>query len=96
MAFAGRYGIELDLAKVPKADISRDDDVLFSESNSRFLVEVNKKSKDPFESLMKGKIYAEIGQITERPRFSIKGLNGGLIIDTPIHDLQRSWKETLS
>ncbi|MCW3997375.1 MAG: phosphoribosylformylglycinamidine synthase subunit PurL [Candidatus Bathyarchaeota archaeon] len=96
MAFTGGYGITIDLAKVPNENLSRNDVILFSESNSRFLVEANKKSKDAFEYLMKGKSYAEIGKITEKPNFLIKGLNGAIIIDTLIQDLQRSWKETLS
>jgi phosphoribosylformylglycinamidine synthase len=96
MAFAGGYGVTLDLAKVPNENISRNDVILFSESNSRFLVEVNKKFKDNFESIMKGKSCAEIGKITEKPNFSIKGLNEAVIIDTTIEKLQRSWKETLS
>ncbi len=54
MAFAGGYGIKLDLAKVPSKEIGRNDFLLFSESNSRFLVEINKKDKDNFEFIMKG------------------------------------------
>jgi phosphoribosylformylglycinamidine synthase len=96
MAFAGGYGVAIDLTKVPNENISRNDFLLFSESNSRFLVEVNKKFKDNFESLMKGKSCSEIGKTAEKPNFSIKGLNGAIIISTSIQDLQRSWKETLS
>ncbi len=96
MAFAGGYGIKLDLTKIPNKKINRNDILLFSESNSRFLVEVNKKSKDNFEAIMKGTIFAEIGKITEKTNFSIKGLNRKKILDTSIHNLQKSWKKTLS
>ena len=40
MAFAGGYGLEIDLSKVPGKELTRNDFVLFSESNSRFLIEV--------------------------------------------------------
>lgn len=95
MAFAGGFGIELDLNKVPNKEITRNDFLLFSESNSRFLIEINKKAKDNFEFIMNGIPYAEIGKITKKPELSIKGLNGELIINTPLENLQKKWKETL-
>ena len=54
MALAGGYGMELDLGKVPSKAVERNDFVLFSESNSRFLVEVSENAKSDFEDLMKG------------------------------------------
>lgn len=96
MAFAGGYGMKLDLTKVPNENVNRNDTLLFSESNSRFLVEVNKKSIEKFETVMKGKIFAEIGKITDKTNFSVTGLNGKIIIDTPLYNLQKSWKKTLS
>ena len=96
MAFAGGFGIELDLAKVPNKEIFRNDFLLFSESNSRFLVEVNKKAKDKFDAIMKGTIFSEIGKITKKTALSIKGLQGELIINVTIENLRKKWKETLS
>jgi len=61
MTLAGGYGAELDLKKVPADLLRRDDFALFSESNSRFLVEVAEKDRENFESLMKGKC-AEIAK----------------------------------
>ena len=45
MAFAGGYGLEIDLGKVPGKDLIRNDTVLFSESNSRFLIEVEERDR---------------------------------------------------
>ena len=45
MAFASGFGLEINLQKVPAKDITRNDFVLFSESNSRFLIEVARKTK---------------------------------------------------
>ena len=95
MAFAGGFGIELDLNKVPNKEISRNDFLLFSESNSRFLIEINKKAKDNFEFIMEGTPHSEIGKITKKPELSIRGLNGEWIINTPLENLQKKWKETL-
>jgi phosphoribosylformylglycinamidine synthase len=96
MAFAGGYGLELDLQKVPGKGLRRDDFVLFSESNSRFLVEVSARARDEFERLMKGKAYAEIGRVTKSPRFYISGLGGRVVVDASVRDLLGSWKRTLS
>jgi phosphoribosylformylglycinamidine synthase len=96
MAFAGGYGLELDLRKVPGKALKRDDFILFSESNSRFLVEVSEKAKKEFEALMKGKVCAQIGKVTENPRLRIKGLNGEIVVDASLEDLLASWKRTLS
>ncbi|MDH5481664.1 MAG: phosphoribosylformylglycinamidine synthase subunit PurL [Candidatus Bathyarchaeota archaeon] len=96
MAFAGGYGIELDLRKVPGKALDRNDFVLFAESNSRFLVEVSEKSKKDFEVLMKGKSFARIGEVTDIPRLKIKGLNGRVVVDASLKDLSAFWKRTSS
>lgn len=96
MALAGGYGVELDLREVPNRVVRRNDFMLFSESNSRFLVEVPEKIKSDFEAVMKGKVCAKIGKVTKNPELIIHGLNGAIILVAPIRDLRQSWKETLS
>jgi phosphoribosylformylglycinamidine synthase II len=95
MALAGRNGVELDLRKVLGKAITRNDFALFSESNSRFLVEVSVQAKADFEALMKGKVCAEIGKVTKTPQLRIRGLNGKRIVDALVDDLQACWKHTL-
>ena len=96
MAFAGGYGLELDLRKVPGKGLGRDDFVLFSESNSRFLVEVSERARLEFEALMKGRFCAEVGRVTKSSRLRVRGLAGGVVVDASLSDLLRSWKRTLS
>jgi len=96
MAFAGGYGLELDLRKVLAKGLGRDDFVLFSESNSRFLVEVSEKARDEFEGLMNGKACSEVGKVTKSPRLCVRGLAGGVVVDASVGDLLKSWKRTLS
>jgi len=96
MALAGGYGAELDLRKAPAELLQRDDFALFSESNSRFLVEVTEKDRENFETLMKGKACAEIGKVTKTPRLAIRGFKGALAVDASVADLRASWKHTLS
>jgi phosphoribosylformylglycinamidine synthase len=96
MAFAGGYGLELDLGKVPGKALERSDFVLFSESNSRFLVEVSEKDGQEFEALMKGKACAKIGKVTKDEKLLIHGLNQKIVVDASLAELRRSWKKTLS
>jgi phosphoribosylformylglycinamidine synthase II len=95
MALASDYGIELDLNKVP-SDPGREDFILFSESNSRFLVEVAEKDREAFEAIMKGKFCSLIGTVTKKPQLKIKGLKGATVVDASVEALRAAWKRTLS
>ncbi len=96
MAFAGGYGLELDLGKAPGKALERSDFVLFSESNSRFLLEVSEKDRQEFEALMKGKTCSKIGKVTKDEKLLIHGLNQKIVVDASLAELRRSWKKTLS
>ncbi|MGQ9551460.1 MAG: phosphoribosylformylglycinamidine synthase subunit PurL [Candidatus Bathycorpusculaceae bacterium] len=96
MALAGGYGLDLDLKRVPSEPICRNDFLLFSESNSRFLVEVSEKAREAFEAIMKGRVYSEIGKVTKTTRLNIHGLNGAMIVETSLSELLKSWKQTLN
>jgi phosphoribosylformylglycinamidine synthase II len=96
MAFAGGYGLEIDLCKVPGKELSRNDFVSFSESNSRFLIEVAEADREDFEDLMKGKNCAQIGKVTKEQKLLIHGLNGKVVVDTSLETLMHSWKKTLN
>ena len=96
MAFAGGYGLELDLRKVPGKELARNDFVLFSESNSRFLIEVSEADREDFEDLMKGKNCSLIGKVTKEQKLLVNDLNGKVAVDASLETLRRSWKKTLN
>ena len=96
MALGSNYGLELHLGKVPRTgDMKRNDFVLFSESNSRFLVEVNRERKDSFEELMKGCVYAEIGTVTDAPVLKVYGLNEEKLVAAELSALRERWQNAL-
>ncbi len=95
MAFAGGYGLQLNLSQVPGKSLERDDFVLFSESNSRFLLEVSEQDKEDFEAQMKDKPCAQIGKVTKDERLVINGLKTKNVVDASLAELRRSWKKTL-
>ena len=92
---AGGLGLEVDLRKIPRSGIQRDDILLFSESNSRFIVTVPKNRKREFEKVMRGVKFARVGTVSSSPNLKIKGLNGSCIIDSDIKRLKGVWKKTL-
>jgi phosphoribosylformylglycinamidine synthase len=92
MAFTGDLGLEIDLRQVPSSpDQWRDDLLLFSESNSRFLVEVEKRHDDAFQSLMRGVPHARIGQVSENPILSIRGLQEKKVVSVELNTLYEAW-----
>jgi len=93
MAFAGNLGMKIFLEKVPTA-LKRNDKILFSESNSRLLVEIEKKDKQEFERIMAGNIFAEIGEITDDKILTIHGIGGKVVVKENIDNLKKSWQST--
>jgi phosphoribosylformylglycinamidine synthase len=94
MAFAGGLGMELDLRKVPFAGGGkRDDTVLFSESNSRFIVEVKKESRKKFETALRGADFGLIGELKKGRAFRARGLDGKMVIEAGIYKLKAAWQK---
>jgi phosphoribosylformylglycinamidine synthase len=94
-AFAGGLGMEIDLGKVPTTGVDRDDVLLFSETQSRFVVTISPGKKDAFERTFTGLMYGLLGKITSTPAFRVIGLTGREIIRADIQDLKKAWKSPL-
>ncbi|MFX1423996.1 MAG: phosphoribosylformylglycinamidine synthase subunit PurL [Promethearchaeota archaeon] len=92
MCFGGNIGAIIDLNQV-KTDLTKNYQILFSESNTRFVVEVNRSEE--FERVMIGVSFSKIGHI-KGERLIIKGLSGERIVDERIHDLKEIWKKTFN
>tara|TARA_B100000029_G_scaffold516796_1_gene634392 strand:- start:32740 stop:35184 length:2445 start_codon:yes stop_codon:yes gene_type:complete len=96
MAFAGGYGMKIDLETVPRSDdVNEDQDVLFSESNSRFVVEVPQGKEQDFENEMAGCCFNKVGVVTDSDEFLVRGLSGNDIILTDLWTLKESWQSPL-
>ncbi|MCU0581783.1 MAG: AIR synthase-related protein, partial [Syntrophales bacterium] len=63
-AFAGGLGLKIDLAAVPVETGMRADEILFSESQSRFVVTVAPDKAAAFEEAMAGNVCRKIGEVT--------------------------------
>ena len=96
MAFAGGLGMVLYLDKVPLGEpIARNDTILFSESNTRFLVEVASEDSQRFEQAMKGVKFAAIGQVTKNGKFEVYGINGERVVSVALAELKDAWQKPL-
>lgn len=93
MAIGGEVGCEIDLSKV--AEDLRADFKLFSESNTRWIVEVKKDKHDDFEKILKDNkaSFHKIGQV-KADKLIIKD-NGKKIIDLKISEIRDIWKNTI-
>ncbi|MEW6327543.1 MAG: phosphoribosylformylglycinamidine synthase subunit PurS [Thermodesulfobacteriota bacterium] len=94
-AFAGGLGMKIDLAAVPREDIERDDYLLFSESQSRFVVTVHPDREEAFVAAMQGTILARIGRVTEEPTLICNGLRGDIVVSASITRLKEAWQRPL-
>ena len=95
MCFAGGLGASIDATRVPGADTMRDDMVMFSESNTRFICEIEPDKKAEFEKALKGRPFAEIGRTVATSRLVINGTGGKNRIDEDICSLKESWQAPL-
>lgn len=94
MLFAGGYGAEVSLKKVPREKgVTRDDVILFSESNSRFIVEVPRNKKESFESAMKGEPVGLLGDISRKKKLIVKGLKETTVVSSGIDALKHAWQK---
>ncbi|MDD5097014.1 MAG: phosphoribosylformylglycinamidine synthase subunit PurL [Candidatus Omnitrophica bacterium] len=96
MVFSGGLGAEIFLGEAPyESAAKRNDSLLFSESNSRFVVEVARKDQKEFEKILKGLSYGLIGCLTDKNNFKIFGLDQKPCVDIDARKLKDAWKEPL-
>ncbi|QDT65386.1 phosphoribosylformylglycinamidine synthase subunit PurL [Calycomorphotria hydatis] len=91
MAFAGGLGVELT---VPAGELN-DAEFLFSESNTRFLVEVSAEQASAFEEAMAGVPHQKLGTVTDNGFVRVTGQQGTTVIESSITDLKECWQRPL-
>ncbi len=104
MAFAGDYGAQIYLNKVPHKIVhspqsivhsKRDDYVLFSESNTRFIVEVTEKERKDFEKTMGGIAIGLIGRVQYRKDLIVYGSYNRTVARAQLSKLKEAWQKPL-
>jgi len=97
-AFAGGFGMSIDLSRVPWKGAEegwRDETLLFSESASRLLVTVKKEHAEAFEAIMGDDGCSRIGVVTEEQLLSIEAIEGHDVVMADLAELKEAWQKTL-
>ena len=95
MSFAGELGLELDLAAVALEDeAAADPDAarLYSESCTRFLVEVAEEDAAAFEERLAGLPAARVGSVRAEPRLLVRGVAGATLLDLGTEELRAAFQ----
>ena len=96
MAFAGELGAEIDLTKLINQCELPTPVALFSESNTRFVVEVIPEQAEAFEAHFQDLPLVELGEVTNNKQLTIKDPTAGTIVDANIDELKAVWKAPLA
>ena len=93
-AMGGRLGMSIDLASVP-ADVPMSDlELLFSESNSRFLITCAKADVPKLKEIFSGVPFAEVGATDESGKLSFRSASG--VVEIPVEEMVAKYKSTLA
>ena len=96
MAFAGGLGIEADLKGLPVTDdCITNQKCLFSESNSRYVIEVAPEKFDAFAKLMKDLPFGQIGKVISDQKLVINSQDNKAVVDIDIASLKDAWQKPL-
>ncbi len=91
MAFAGGLGLTLNLSAVKAEGISREDQLLFSESATRLLLEVPPEKAAAFEKAMAGHPAACVGIWAADGIFCVRDLKDREVVNLPVEKLREAW-----
>jgi len=96
MAFAGGLGLSLDLTELSlRSDGLEDPVLLFSESSTRFLVEVTPDREEAFRQALDGQPVIALGTVQADDQLRISGSDGHVLIDSTLADLKQAWQSPL-
>jgi phosphoribosylformylglycinamidine synthase len=92
MAFAGAIGV--DVTSVPGE--LPDEVALFSESATRFVLEVAQANVPAVDALLRGLPLWRIGQTVKEPRLRIAGAGGAWVVWAALDQLKQAWQKPLA
>jgi phosphoribosylformylglycinamidine synthase len=96
MAFAGGVGVDVTgLGELAGAQGLSDECRLFSESTSRFLLEIRPENAARFEACCAGLPLTKIGTTVTEPRLRVAGSNKEWLIWVKLNELKEAWQKPL-
>jgi phosphoribosylformylglycinamidine synthase II len=95
-AFAGGLGFRVELSRVPAQGVERDDHLLFSESQGRFVITVHPPNVREFEQIMAGAPMALVGEVKASQELVMTGLEGREVVRASLAELREAWSSPLA
>lgn len=95
IAIAGRLGLEIDLAKIPADGELPAEEILFSESNSRFIMTVPAENRTKVEKLLRNIPYGIAGKVLKGETLNVS-IGGRKLFSAGLAELIKSYKGTLA
>jgi len=94
MVIGGRLGAELDLEKIIRKGKMGQDELLFAESNSRFIIEVEEKKEKLFEKSIEDIPSAQVGKVVNSNELTLFK-KGKKVLELGIEEMLNKWKERI-
>jgi phosphoribosylformylglycinamidine synthase len=95
MSFAGQLGVDVELSGAQAASGLESVELLFSESNSRFLVEVDAAREHELLALLAELPAVRLGQVASHNNVSIR-LGAQPLLTVPWQELFDAWYQPLN
>lgn len=95
VAVAGRLGLTVDLDLIPAVAGMSPVELLFSESNSRFIMTVKPQHAAEVEKILTGVPFARVGEVTAAPQLKLTS-GGRPVAAWELEELLQSYKGTLA
>jgi phosphoribosylformylglycinamidine synthase len=96
MGFSGNLGANIFLNDVPfKEKSKRDDTILFSESHSRFIIEVERSKQKAFQKVLQGVVLGLAGCVTDSKELKVYGVKGDMCLRAFTKELKEAWQRPL-
>ena len=95
MAFAGDKGVSIYADAIKTSEKMTLAETLFSESNTRFIVEVSPENIEKFEKLFKNIVVSKIGEVSGDKNLKLESKRSKISVKENIKNLQKAWQKTL-
>ncbi|MDR0724043.1 MAG: hypothetical protein LBF23_02535, partial [Endomicrobium sp.] len=96
MSFASGYGVNINIDSIKTDDNMSAAEILFSESNGRFIVEVEPKNENKFKKIFKGSNVREVGYVTDNDFVIFESQKEKIKIKEKLINLLNAWRNTIN
>ncbi|MDR1926559.1 MAG: phosphoribosylformylglycinamidine synthase subunit PurL, partial [Endomicrobium sp.] len=98
MAFASGKGVKIniDAVKTAPPDQLTIGEILFSESNGRFVVEVKSENENGFVEIFKGSVFSEVGYVSDDKKIVFESKENKIKVQEKLEVLLNSWCSSIN